>query len=185
MSEWEGRLQRIIGADVGRSVQLWSSGRRATSSHQGEQSIVRSARESLAGDALQPNRDEASRRRVVQRGSGGARRQAVQRPGDLTVEARCDSDAVVVVLAGEFDLATAGQVGEVLTRAMSESGQRLIVDLSGLTFIDSSGLHTILDTYKQCRDAGRTLTIRPGPPNVQQVFELTNLLDYLPFDSAA
>lgn len=68
---------------------------------------------------------------------------------------------------------------------MSEPRPGLIIDLGGLTFIDSSGLHTMLDTYKLCRYTGRTLTIRPGPPNVQQVFELTNLLDYLRFESDA
>lgn len=73
-------------------------------------------------------------------------------------------------------------VREALARAMDEPGQRLTVDLTGLTFIDSSGLHTILDAYKLCRDTGPTLTIRPGPPNVQHVFALTNLLDYLPFE---
>ena len=105
--------------------------------------------------------------------------------GDLVVEAEHGGDAVVVVLAGEFDLAMAESVRKALTRAMSEPRQRLIVDLSGVTFIDSSGLHVILDAYKLCRDGGPRLTIRPGPPCVQQVFEVTNLLDSLPFEMSA
>jgi anti-anti-sigma factor len=57
-----------------------------------------------------------------------------------------------------------------------------VVDLSELAFIDSTGLHTIVDAYKRCRDGRPTLVIRPGPPNVQRVFELTNAVDYLPFE---
>jgi anti-sigma B factor antagonist len=155
------------------------------SSDQREHLIVRNARASLAGDGPPPNRDDASRRRVLQRDSDASRSQAVHPPGGLAVEASRDGDAAVVVLAGEFDLATVESVREALTRAITEPRQRLIVDLSGVTFIDSSGLHAILETQKLCRDAGRTLTIRPGPPNVQQVFDLTNLLDYLPFQSSA
>lgn len=91
-------------------------------------------------------------------------------------------DALIIALAGEFDLAMAEPVQEVLTRAMGELPDRLIVDLSKLTFIDSSGLQVIVDAYTRCRDGEPTLTIRPGPPNVQRVFELTNLVDYLPFE---
>jgi anti-anti-sigma factor len=113
-----------------------------------------------------------------------AAKPSTRRP-QLVVEAQHDGDAVIVVLAGEFDLATAAPVREALARAISQRRQRLVVDLRSVTFIDSSGLHTILDAYKLCRDAGPRLTIRPGPPNVQQVFELTNLLDSLPFEMSA
>lgn len=102
----------------------------------------------------------------------------------MTVGTRRDADAVVVVLAGELDLAVAKKVRAALGQAMGDPRPRLIVDLSGLTFIDSSGLHIILDAYRRCRTARPTLTIRPGPPNVQRVFELTNTLDYLPFESS-
>lgn len=89
-------------------------------------------------------------------------------------------DAVVITLAGELDLAVSETLRAALRQAMGYP--RLIVDLSAVTFIDSSGLHTILDAYKHCRDGGPTLIIRPGPPNVQRVFELTNTLDFLPFE---
>ena len=114
-----------------------------------------------------------------------ATRSRVAEPrGGLTVDTRHDADAVFVALAGELDLATAERARDALADAMDASRQRLIVDLSSLGFIDSSGLHALLDAYKRCRGAHPVLTIRPGPPNVQQVFELTNTLDYLPFESS-
>lgn len=103
-------------------------------------------------------------------------------PRPSKVEARHDGDAMVVAVAGDFDLVLAESVRELLTRAITERRQRLIVDLGKVTFIDSSGLHVILDTHRLCRGVEPRLTIRPGPPNVQKVFELTNVLDRLPFE---
>ena len=113
------------------------------------------------------------------------RNRVVDALGELVLEAQPDGDAVTVVLAGEFDLAMADPIRKALTRAMRKPRERLILDLSGVTFIDSSGVHIILDAYEVCRDGGPRLTIRPGPPCVQQVFEVTNLLNYLPFEVSA
>lgn len=53
------------------------------------------------------------------------------------------------VVSGEFDLATADPVREALTRALGDARRRLIVDLSGVTLIDSSGMHVTLDAYRR------------------------------------
>ena len=106
---------------------------------------------------------------------------AVLPPGELAVQTRYEADAVVVALAGELDLLVAPLAREALARALHEPRQRLIIDLSGLTFIDSSGLHVLLQAEKRCRKTGRGLVLRPGPPNVQKVFELTNTIRRLPF----
>jgi anti-anti-sigma factor len=100
------------------------------------------------------------------------------------IRAYPDGSAITVALAGEFDLVAADPVREALTFAISEARQRLIVDLSEVTFIDSSGLHVLLAVHRLCRDAESTLTIRPGPPNVQRVFELTDLARRLPFETS-
>ncbi|HET6869307.1 MAG TPA: STAS domain-containing protein [Solirubrobacteraceae bacterium] len=119
------------------------------------------------------------------RSTDGARSRVVQPAGELAVETEHDDDAVVVALAGELDLPVAPLVQDALERALHEPAERLIIDLSGLTFIDSSGLYTLLQADKRCREAGRELSIRPGPPNVQKVFELTNTVDCLPFARGA
>lgn len=107
---------------------------------------------------------------------------AVGPPDAFAVGARHDGDAVIVVLAGEFDLANASRVRAVLSRALSKQRPRLILDLSNVTFIDSGGLHVILEVCKRCADEGPALTVWPGPPSVQRVFQLTSLLDYVPFE---
>jgi len=117
------------------------------------------------------------------RSADRTRDRVVKPLGGLVVRTRHDADAVVVVLVGELDLLVVPLLTDALTRALGEPRQRLIIDLSGLTFIDSSGLHALLHANERCRAAGRELTIRPGPPNVQMVFELTNTIDCLPFAS--
>ena len=104
-------------------------------------------------------------------------------PGELAVHTRHEADAVVVALAGELDLPAAPLARDALARALHEPRQRLIIDLSGLTFIDSSGLHVLLQAERRCRNTGRGLIVRPGPPNVHKVFELTNMVARLPFAS--
>ena len=120
-----------------------------------------------------------------QRSTDGTASPVAQPPGGVAVQTHADDDAVVVALAGELDLPVALLVREEIARALRVPPERLIIDLSGLTFIDSSGLYTILDADKRCRDAGCVLTIWPGPPNVQKVFELTNTFNCLPFVSGA
>lgn len=182
MTQWEARLAMIIRGDVDGSVCPRTEISTSTGSDEREQSIVWKARTVHAADRTSPQQDDAFQLRLAQRASDGAQNRAVHASDELVVEAQRDGDTTIVALRGEIDLATADRVREALTRAISESPRRLTVDLSHVTFIDSSGLHVILDTYTLCRESGATLTIRPGPPSVQQVFELTNLLEYLPFE---
>lgn len=109
----------------------------------------------------------------------------VQPLGQLAIQTGHDDDTVVLALAGELDLPVVPLVRDAVARALQEPQERLIIDLTGLTFIDSSGLHSLLHADRRCRETGRVLIIRPGPPNVQKVFELTNTLDCLPFASGA
>jgi anti-anti-sigma factor len=186
MIQWENRrLERVIGGDVRRDAQVRTANDHGVSDGWHEQANVRRVRPPLVCDASQPGRyeisgwlfgklaDEGTHDRVVQPASAGA------------VQTWRDDDAWLVVLTGELDLAVAETLRAALGQTIGEPPQRLIVDLSGLSFMDSSGVDTILDAYQQCRSAGPALTIRPGPPNVQQVFELTNTLDHLPFESNA
>jgi anti-anti-sigma factor len=86
-----------------------------------------------------------------------------------------------LVLAGELDLASVPEFGEVVERICAGSPRAITVDLSQLAFMDSSGLHAILTLGEHCRERGYDLQIIPGQPQVQRLFELTGLLDVLPF----
>jgi anti-anti-sigma factor len=86
----------------------------------------------------------------------------------------------VVVVAGEIDMATAPELANVLNDFAQES---VIVDLSAVTFMDSSGLATLADANKRMRHAGGRLAIDRVQPSVQRVLEITHLTELIRSDS--
>jgi anti-anti-sigma factor len=68
-----------------------------------------------------------------------------------------------------------------IARARQERPGPLDVDLSALTFLDSSGLQLIMELHRTCKAEECALTIGPGPRSVQRVFDLARVLDILPF----
>lgn len=92
-----------------------------------------------------------------------------------------DGDAVRVIVEGELDLAAAPSVEELLRAPLQDGVERRVLDLRGLTFMDSSGLRTILSAHGAARREGWALQIVPGPPAVQRVFEICGVKDSLRF----
>lgn len=88
----------------------------------------------------------------------------------------------VLELAGELDLATAPGLAKAIADA-SGSGH-VLVDLSRLVFIDSSGLRVLLDAARSAQSDGWRLELRRGPETVQRVFTLSSTERLLPFVDA-
>jgi anti-sigma B factor antagonist len=87
----------------------------------------------------------------------------------------------VLALIGELDLASAPQLEHELAKAQAP-GTRIIIDLSGLEFIDSSGLHMLLSANRRFEQNGHELVLRRGPRAVQRLFELTHTQEQFRFD---
>jgi anti-anti-sigma factor len=82
---------------------------------------------------------------------------------------------------------TGGRLSAVETRLdeVREAGCRAVrLDLRGLKFIDSSGLHLILRYGQEAKRDGVSLEVVPGVPAVQRVFELAGVTALLPFVAA-
>jgi anti-anti-sigma factor len=85
---------------------------------------------------------------------------------------------------GELDLATV-PILEAEVAQLREAGfRRLVLDLSGLGFIDSTGLRCIVALDADARRDGFSIALVAGPPAVQRVFELTGTTAQLPFIDA-
>jgi anti-sigma B factor antagonist len=92
-----------------------------------------------------------------------------------------EGDIHTIALTGELDLANAPMVEDELTRVEGSDAVAIIVDLSGLTFIDSTGIRLLVSAQARARsDAGR-LTLLRGQAPVQRVFELSGVAELLPF----
>lgn len=89
--------------------------------------------------------------------------------------------AVRVALSGELDIATAGEAERQILAAEQDAQGVLVVDLSGLSFMDSTGLRLILGADVRLRAAGNRLVLVPGPEAVHRVFRLALLEDRLEF----
>ena len=89
----------------------------------------------------------------------------------------------VVTLTGELDMAHAPTVAETLD-ALADTERPLVVDLSELTFMDSSGLHAILTARARLGEADCRLVLLKGCRQVQRIFELTGVDSVLEFVSA-
>ena len=111
---------------------------------------------------------------------------AAPAPTPLRCEVIAESARVRVAPAGDLDLATAPSL-ERTVRELLESGfdQHVVLDLAGLDFIDSTGLHLILALQSLADSYGCRFTVRPGPPVVQRIFELTGTLEPIAFEAHA
>lgn len=101
----------------------------------------------------------------------------------FTVEVRYEKGGARLLAAGEFDSAALASFEDAITELIDEGGP-IVLDLSRLEFIDSSGLWAVTLTQRICRQRGIGLLIEPGPERVQSVFEVTGLADLLPFAPA-
>lgn len=88
---------------------------------------------------------------------------------------------VRIGLAGELDLSTADEVEEELESAEALGPAVLMLDLSGLSFLDSTGLRVVLAADDRARRDGRRLVLVRGPDPVHRVFRIALLEERLDF----
>jgi len=101
--------------------------------------------------------------------------------GSLRIHRVRDEHGVVLELSGELDLASAPEVERQLAEIEGEKPDRILVDLSGVSFMDSTGLAVMLRAQQTAETNGHQLCLRPGSPQVQRLFEITGALERFTF----
>lgn len=100
---------------------------------------------------------------------------------ELAVEVAVTDRSTVVSVRGEVDVATApivrGALTEVEARRRGLGTPSVVVDLSGVTFIDACGLGVLVGAARSARGAGHALALRDPSPQVLRLLEMTRLLD--------
>jgi anti-sigma B factor antagonist len=102
-------------------------------------------------------------------------------PSGFSVEVKRERETAELIPAGEVDLATIGQLQSELETLIKAGFARVVIDLRGVEFLDSTGLHALLDANARAGQDGWQLAIIPGPRAVQRIFEITGVTDRLPF----
>ena len=83
----------------------------------------------------------------------------------------------IVSVHGEIDLCCGPAIRDALSAAQQDSPD-VIVDLSGVTFMDSTGLNALIGAYRRAPEGG-SLAVVGAPPAVRRVFDLTGLSELL------
>jgi anti-anti-sigma factor len=97
------------------------------------------------------------------------------RSGSLEIAVSQADGARLVRLTGEFDLAGVDGFERKLQGEPGSREDTLVLDLSGLTFIDSSGLRAVVMVDHRVRAEGKRCLIVRGPERVERVLELTGV----------
>ena len=83
-------------------------------------------------------------------------------------------DEVIVAVRGEIDVATAGRFREVIDEAVVP-GRRLVIDLAGTSFIDSTGLGVLAQTHARLADSSGAVIIRSASASTRKLLNISGL----------
>ena len=95
---------------------------------------------------------------------------------ELNVSSRFHDDHTIVTIGGEIDLYTAprlhSELGAVLVEGMPT---RVVIDMSGVEFCDSTGMNVLLSCLRRVRERGGELEIASPKPAVRKILQVTGL----------
>ena len=91
----------------------------------------------------------------------------------MKTEVQQESNSTVVKVTGSVDALTAAELSKVLTAQITEGHANLVVDLTGVEFMSSAGLRTLLGAVKEARSNGGDLRITSTNPGVDKVLKMS------------
>lgn len=102
---------------------------------------------------------------------------------ELEVTTRQVGDVTVVRVSGEVDVYTAPGLDEVLSSEVESGHMRLILDLTRVDFLDSTGLGVLVKALKRTREGGGGLAVVAVHERITKVFRITGLDAVMPLAS--
>jgi anti-sigma B factor antagonist len=95
--------------------------------------------------------------------------------GPVEVTTRQEGGYSIVTVKGEVDLYSSPRMRDAILAGVSRKNPRIIVDLSGVTYMDSSGIATLVEVLQLTRKHSGRLVIAGLSQRVREVFELARL----------
>jgi anti-sigma B factor antagonist len=90
-------------------------------------------------------------------------------------------DRHTIVLSGELDMLAVPALEAAVRELCAQRVREIVLDLRGVTFMDSTGLKATAAAHQICRRNSCTFSVIPGPTQIQTLFELTGLAESVPF----
>jgi anti-sigma B factor antagonist len=103
-------------------------------------------------------------------------------PPDFEVTAEIADGAATVTVRGEVDVYTAPQLRQRLYAVVADGVSNVVLDVAGMTFIDSTGLGVIVGTLKRLREGGGELVLRSPSRSTRKVLDITGLTRIITID---
>ncbi len=94
---------------------------------------------------------------------------------DLGLDVRHEHDRTVLTVVGEVDVATAPSLRERLVQLIDDGRVHLVIDLTPVDFLDSTGLGVLVGTLKRIRQADGELRLVVPQERIKKLFEITGL----------
>lgn len=109
----------------------------------------------------------------------------LKRRASFRIHVTPDGSRVFVAPFGDLDLSTVVPLEEEIKK-LQESGrfETLVLDLRGLTFLDSSGLRLLVNARRAALEGGIAFSLIEGVPEVCRVFDITGLRPHFEFEAA-
>jgi anti-sigma B factor antagonist len=97
----------------------------------------------------------------------------------LAVERRSEDGIELVMVEGEVDIATASKLISVLNSSVAEAIKSVIVDLTHVGFMDSTGLALLINAHRRLSLRRKGFAVVCPPGQLRRVFEITDMIDTL------
>jgi anti-anti-sigma factor len=93
----------------------------------------------------------------------------------LRIDVSADAAPALVALSGEMDIVSAGSFTEAMAELEDSASDGIVIDVGGLTFIDSSGINALVQAVRAfATRGGRAVLASPGA-HIQRVFQITHV----------
>jgi anti-sigma B factor antagonist len=103
----------------------------------------------------------------------------------LEIQSEHEAGTARLKLSGELDLASVGRVEQGVDEALAQGPRTLILELSGLSFVDSSGLRLFIVLTQRAASEGWKLSMTRPQEQAMTVFRVSGLVENLPFAEGA
>lgn len=102
----------------------------------------------------------------------------------MQIAATPGSNRYVITVSGEVDLATSPELDTAVIAAIDSGTSSVVIDLTDVSFMDSSGLGVIVRALKRCREAENDLDLVITNERVLKVFGITGLDQVIPIHAS-